>query len=356
VHPFDGINLVVTSMLFETPVWLWLVFGGVVLALLAFDLGVLRRTDRAISVKQSLCLSAGYIGVALVFAAWLSWQLGLESGVAFLTGYAMEKTLALDNIFLISTVFALLAVPAQYQHRVLLWGILGAIVLRAILIALGVALIAEFHWVLYVFGVFLVLTGIRMFVRREGSNRATHSALSWLRRRLRITEGFQGGRFWITAPAVGQHPDSRKVLWATPLLLALVLIELLDLAFAVDSVPAVFAITQDPFIVYTSNIFAILGLRALYFSLAALVERFHYLHYALAAVLVFIGAKILAEGWVGKMPVWASLLITVGLLAAGVLYSLYRPRGGARRRRFPTYGTARMMGRTAELPGKRRAT
>jgi len=316
-------------MSFETSLWRWGFFGAIVLILLALDLGVLNRKDGAISLKRSLWLSAGYIGVALAFAAWVSRQLGADSAMDFLTGYAIEKTLALDNIFLISTVFTLLAVPREYQHRVLFWGIVGVLILRAILIGLGAALVASFHWVLYGFGAILVLTGIGMFVRRESSNQLPQTLLRWVRRHLPVTAEFHGKRFFIRAPAPGQGAGTPMRLWATPLLLALVLIELLDLLFAVDSVPAVFAITQDPFIVYTSNIFAVLGLRALYFSLADLTERFHYLRYALAAVLVFVGGKILATDVVGTMPAWASLSITVGLLAAGIAYSLYRTRAGA---------------------------
>src|SRR3954465_8220736 len=314
-------------MTLEPSLWRWGIFSAIVLILLALDLGVMNRKDGAISLKRRLWLSAGYIGVAVVFAGWVSWQLGADSGMAFLTGYAIEKTLALDNIFLISTVFTLLAVPREYQHRVLLWGILGVLVLRAILIGLGAALVTSFHWVLYGFGAVLVITGILMFVRREGSNQMPQALLHWFQRRLPVTAGFHGKQFFVRAPAPGQGPDAPKRLWATPLLLALVLIELLDLLFAVDSVPAVFAVTQDPFIVYTSNIFAVLGLRALYFSLADLTERFHYLRYALAAVLVFVGGKILATDVIGTMPAWLSLSITLGLLAAGVLYSLYRTRG-----------------------------
>ena len=313
-------------MSLETSLWRWGIFSAIVLILLVLDLGVLNRKNSAISLQRSLWLSGGYILVALLFAAWVGWQLGADSAMAFLTGYAIEKTLALDNIFLISTVFTLLAVPREYQHRVLLWGILGVLVLRAILIGLGAALVTSFHWVLYGFGAVLVVTGIGMLLRREGSSQAPQALLRWLQRHLRVTTGFHGRQFFIRAPAPGQGPDAPRRLWATPLLLALVLIELLDLLFAVDSVPAVFAVTQDPFIVYTSNIFAVLGLRALYFSLADLTERFHYLRYALAAVLVFVGGKILATDLIGTMPAWASLSITVGLLAAGVLYSLYRTR------------------------------
>jgi tellurite resistance protein TerC len=209
-------------------------------------------------------------------------------------------------------------------NKVLFWGILGVIVSRALIIGLGAALVSQFAWVLYLFGIFLVFTGVRMLLRAQvppdlGSN----AVLGWVRRQFRVTDRFHGPRFWVKAPASG-HGAAPGVWWATPLFLALVSIEVLDVVFAVDSVPAILAITQDPFIVYTSNIFAILGLRALYFCLAILVDRFHYLKYSLAAVLVFVGARILTAEWLGKLPVWVSLSVTVGLLAAGVLYSLYR--------------------------------
>ncbi len=307
-----------------TPLWLWMAFGGIVTALLAFDLGVLHKRERTLDARESLWLSAGYIGVALAFAAWVGWYRGPDDGMAFLTGYLIEKTLALDNVFLISMVFTYLAVPRQYQHKVLFWGILGVILSRALIIGLGTALVSQFAWLLYLFGIFLIFTGVRMLMRAQvhpdlGSN----PVLGWMRRRLRVTATFSGPRFWVKAPANGNDAAPR-VWWSTPLFLALVLIEVLDLIFAVDSVPAILAITQDPFIVYTSNIFAILGLRALYFCLAILVDRFHYLKHALAAVLVFVGAKILTADWLGKLPVWISLSVTVGLLAAGVLYSRYR--------------------------------
>lgn len=319
--------------LLGTPLWLWMAFGAIVVGLLAFDLGVLHRRERTLEVRESLWLSAGYIGVALAFGAWLSWYAGSESGMAFLAGYLIEKSLALDNVFLISAVFAYLAVPRQYQHKVLFWGFLGVIVSRALIIGLGTALVSRFEWVLYLFGIFLVFTGVRMFAQSEGpADLASNPVLKWMRRHLRITAGFHGNRFWVKAPATvaASGAAAPLVWWATPLFLALVLIEVLDVIFAVDSVPAILAITQDPFVVYTSNIFAILGLRALYFCLAVLMARFHYLKYALAAGLVFVGGKILIADWVGKLPVWVSLSVTLGLLAAGVLYSLYRTSNGWR--------------------------
>jgi tellurite resistance protein TerC len=319
------------------PAWLWLAFVGVVAALLAFDLGVLHRDDRAIGVRESLWLSAGYIGVGLAFGGWVWVYLGAQSGMEYLTGFLIEKTLAMDNVFVIAMIFAFFAVPLEYQHRVLFWGVLGVIVLRAIMIGLGAAIVSQFSWVLYVFGAFLLATGVKMLVlAKHDFDIGGNPLLRWMRAHLRVTERAHGNRFWIRLPSPdvpGGPPSMRKgakvVWWVTPLFLALVLIEFADLIFAVDSVPAIFAITQDPFIVYTSNIFAILGLRALYFALAAMIQRFRYLKFALAMVLVFIGAKILLLDVVGKLPAWISLGVTVGLLAAGVLYSLYRTRTGS---------------------------
>ncbi len=318
------------------PAWLWLGFIAIVITLLAIDLGLLHRDDHEIKVRESLLQSGAYIGMGLLFGAWVWWYLGPASGMQYLTGFLVEKTLAMDNVFVIAMIFGFFAIPPQYQYRVLFWGILGVIVLRAIMIGLGAALIAEFSWVLYVFGAFLMATGIKMllFIDRE-FDLAGNPVLKWLQKHVRVTPDIHGNRFWVKLPAdaYGAKPAadgkaSRLVWWATPLFFALVLIEVVDLIFAVDSVPAIFAITQDPFIVYTSNIFAILGLRALYFALAAMVERFRYLKYALAAVLIFIGGEILLVNVFGKTPAWISLSVTVGLLAAGVLYSLYRTRGG----------------------------
>lgn len=307
------------------PAWLWLTFVAVVVALLAFDLGVLHRDDRAIEVNESLLLSAGYIAVAVLFGGWLWWQLGADKGIEYFTGYLIEKSLSMDNVFVIALIFSFFAVPREYQHRVLFWGIIGVVVLRAVMIGLGAALVSEFSWVLYVFGGFLVLTGIKMlWMADHQPDLESNPLVRILRRVLRVTPRLHGNAFVVRAP----HPASgRPVLWATPLLLALCMVEFTDLVFAVDSVPAIFAITTDPFIVYTSNIFAILGLRALYFALAAMIHRFAYLKYALALVLVFIGGKIFLVNIIGKLPPAFSLGVTAALIAGGVLLSLWKTRG-----------------------------
>lgn len=306
--------------------WLWLLFAGIVTTLLAFDLGVLHKDDHAIGVRESLLLSAGYISVALCFGAWVWWYLGAPSGMAYLTGFMIEKSLSMDNVFVIALVFTFFAIPRQYQHRVLFWGILGVIVLRAMMIGLGATLVSQFSWVLYLFGAFLVFTGVKMWVLADHvPDIASNPLLKFLRRHLSVTESLHGNAFWVRQvdPATGKV--LRRV---TPLLLALVMIEFVDLVFAVDSVPAIFAITTDPFIVYTSNIFAILGLRALYFALAAMIHRFRYLKYALALVLVFIGTKIFLVGFIGKFPPAISLSVTFGLIAGGVLVSMWKTRSG----------------------------
>ncbi|MBP8185585.1 MAG: TerC family protein [Pseudomonas sp.] len=307
-----------------TAVWLWLMFIGVVIALLSFDLGVLHRDNHEIGVKESLWLSAGYISAGLLFGLWVWLQKGGDAGMDFYTGFLIEKSLSMDNVFLMAMIFSFLAIPRQYQHKVLFWGIMGVIVLRGLMIGLGAALIHQYSWILYLFGVFLAITGVKMLFSKvdEHPDLSNNFLVKWLRQHLRVTEGLHAERFFVRqADASG-----RKVLWITPLFLALILIECADLVFAIDSVPAVFAITQDPFIVYTSNIFAILGLRALYFALAALIHRFAYLKYALALVLVFIGAKIFLVGIIGKTPPVISLSVTLGLLVGGVLLSLYKTR------------------------------
>lgn len=308
------------------PVWMWLAFLGIVATLLALDLGVLHRDKRAIGVGESLALSAGYIALGLAFGGWVWWQLGADPAIAYVTGFVIEKSLAMDNVFVIAMIFAYFAVPREYQHRVLFYGILGVIVLRAIMIALGATLVEQFSWVLYVFAGFLILTGIKMWAMADKPFDVGGSPiLRFVTKRMRVTDTLHGERFFVKAADLR---TGRIVWFATPLFLALVMVEFADLIFAVDSVPAIFAITTDPFIVYTSNIFAILGLRALYFALAAMVDRFHYLKYALAVLLVFIGSKIFVADALGlaKIPPLASLGITAAILATGIAWSLWKTR------------------------------
>jgi tellurite resistance protein TerC len=311
------------------PVWMWLSFLAIVVALLAFDLGVLHRDNHEIEVKESLLLSVMYICLGLAFGGWVWWQLGPQSGMNYLTGFVVEKTLGLDNVFVIALIFSVFAVPRKYQHRVLFWGILGVIVLRAIMIGLGAMLVSEFAWALYIFAAFLIVTGIKMlWIGDKEPEIGGNPLIRFLRRRFNVTDEHHGQAFVVRKP----HPRTGKLVWfMTPLFLALVMIEIADLIFAVDSVPAIFAITSDPFIVYTSNIFAILGLRALYFALAAMIHRFKYLKPALAIVLVFIGSKIFVADLLGleKFPASVSLGVTLTIIAAGVLGSLYRTRAKA---------------------------
>ena len=330
------------------PVWVWLAFLAAVIALLVFDLGVLHREAHEVGVKESLWMSALYIGMGLAWAVAVWWiyatygsaasvdaqiagaatpqERGWTAVKLYVTGYLVEKTLAMDNVFVISMIFTYFAVPRMYQHRVLFWGILGVIVLRAIMIGLGAALVMKFEWVMMLFALLLLATGVKMLLTMDHMpDVGRNPILRLLRRRMRITAQLHGQRFFVRLP---EPLTGKPVLWATPLFLCLVLVEMADVLFAVDSVPAIFAITPDAFIVYTSNIFAILGLRALYFALAAMVHRFHYLKYALALVLIFIGAKILLGdfAWDGKMPAEISLAVTACLLAGGVAYSLWKTR------------------------------
>ncbi len=225
------------------PLWMWLAFVGIVMALLTFDLGVLHKKNRPIEVRESLLLSAVYIGLGLAFGGWVWWYLGPEPGMNYLTGFVVEKTLALDNVFVIALIFSFFAVPAQYQHRVLFWGILGVIVLRAIMIGLGATLVAQFGWVLYIFAAFLILTGVKMLVIGDKPPQiANNPLIGFLRRRFNVTEEHQGERFFVRRP----NPETGTLAWfMTPLFMALILIEIADLIFAVDSVPAIFAITTD---------------------------------------------------------------------------------------------------------------
>ncbi|PHV11205.1 hypothetical protein CSQ89_12210 [Chitinimonas sp. BJB300] len=304
---------------------MWGTFAAVVIGLLVLDLGVLNKKDHEISVKESFKLSAFYISAGLLFGGWIWYELGEKAGMDYFTGFLVEKSLSMDNVFVISLIFTYFAIPRVYQHRVLFWGILGAIVMRGVMIGLGAALIHEFSWIMYLFGAFLVITGVKMlFMKDDETDVATNPLLKWLKAHFRFTEKLHGNQFFVKE--ADKHDPSKMVLWATPLFLTLIMVELTDLVFAVDSVPAIFAITTDTFIVFTSNIFAILGLRALYFALAAMVHRFHYLKYALAVVLVFIGVKIFLVNFAIKIPSPISLGVTFGLLAVGVAYSLWKTR------------------------------
>lgn len=318
----EFVDALLAASFLGKPAWIWLLFLGIVAALLAFDLGVLHRANREIGVGESLWLSAGYAGVAVLFGGWVWFYLGAESGVQYLTGFLIEKSLSLDNVFVIALIFSYFAVPRQYHYRILFWGILGVIVLRGMMIGVGAALVEHFGWVLWIFGAFLLFTGAKMLLMGDHSpSIADNVLLRFLRKRLPVTDDFAGGRFWVrkTDPATGTVAR-----YATPLFLALCMVEFADLIFAIDSVPAIFAITTDPFIVYTSNIFAILGLRALFFALAAMIHRFAYLKYALALVLIFIGGKIFyAQIW-GKLDPAVSLAVTFTLIISGVAFSLLR--------------------------------
>jgi tellurite resistance protein TerC len=300
--------------------WMWVGFIAFVLAMLALDLGVFHRTAHKVSVKEAGLWSLIWVGLALAFNAGL-WQLyGPQTGMEFLTGYLIEKALSVDNIFVFVLIFGAFSVPDTYQHRVLFWGILGALVMRAIFVGLGAALLAKFHWVLYVFGAFLLLTGLKMLVvRGEGFDPRANPVFRLFRRLVPAVETYHGPAFTVVK-------DGRR--YATPLLLVLVAVELTDLVFAVDSVPAIFAVTKDPFLVFTSNIFAILGLRSLYFLLAGVVEKFHLLKVGLSLVLVFVGLKMLVVD-LFKVPTAWSLGI-IGLLVGGsVAASLLWPKANS---------------------------
>jgi tellurite resistance protein TerC len=308
------------------PLWMWLGFITLVIVLLVFDLGVLHKDTREIEMKESLLLSGFYITLGLLFGGFVWYQLGPQSGMEYLTGFVVEKSLAMDNIFVIAMIFSYFAIPRQYQHRVLLYGILGVIILRGIMIAAGAAIVENFEWVLYLFAAFLVFTGVKMlFASDHGYDVANNPVLKFMRKRFRVTDQLHGHNFVVKQ----EDPKTGKLkTFATPLLLALVLVEIADVIFAVDSIPAIFAITTDPYIVYTSNIFAILGLRALYFALSAMIHRFVYLKYALSIVLIFIGSKVFLADMLGlaKIPPAVSLSITLGILLTGIFASLWVTR------------------------------
>jgi tellurite resistance protein TerC len=300
--------------------WHWAGFNLLVLVLLAFDLGVLHKNHREVGVKESLWLSLGYFVLALGFSGVIFHFEGRQAGLEFLTGYLIEKSLSIDNIFVFVLIFTHFQVPKKAQHTVLFWGVLGALVMRTILILAGAAVISAFHWVIYVFGAFLILTGVKMLMTINdvpdlSGNRVTR----FMRKYFRVTEGYEGERFLV------RRNGTRLI---TPLLIVLVLVELSDVVFALDSIPAIFAITKDPFLVYTSNVFAILGLRALFFALAGIIHRFHYLKYGLSFVLVLVGSKMVVNAALGPViqTEWA-LFATAVIIGSSVWLSILRTRG-----------------------------
>ncbi len=296
---------------------LWGGFNLFVIVMLLVDLFVFHRDSHEVKLKEALSWSAVWIGLALVFNVGIYFWMGKQTALEFLTGYLIEKSLSVDNIFVFIMIFAAFKVPAKYQHSVLFWGILGALLMRAGFIAGGVTLIKNFHWIIYVFGGFLIFTGIRMSLDKDKEiHPEKNLVLKLFRKMMPVTKGYEGGKFFITK-------EGRR--FATPLFVVLLVVETTDVIFAVDSIPAILAITQDPFIVYTSNVFAILGLRALYFALAGVVQLFHYLHYGLSAILIFVGTKMMLVD-IYKIPIGVSLTVIALLLALSIAASLRWPK------------------------------
>ena len=316
-----------TSDWLGTPVWFWLSFLGLVIALTAFDLGVLNKENREMGIAESLKLSVFYISIAMAFGIWVWIAKGADLGMKYYTGFFIEKALSIDNVFVISLIFTYFAIPRMYQYRALVWGIIAVIILRGIMIGVGAAVVQQWYWVLYIFAAFLIATGVKMlFASDKPMDVANNPVVKFISKHMRVTKELHAQKFFVKVP---DEKTGKLVRAATPLFLALVVINIADLVFAVDSVPAIFAITTDTFIVYTSNIMAILGLRALYFALAAMVHRFHYLKFALALVLVFIGSKIFVADFIlggDKFPPVLSLGVTAALIAGGIFWSLWKTR------------------------------
>jgi tellurite resistance protein TerC len=299
-------------------IWLWVGFNVFVLLMLALDLGVFHRKAHVVSFKESLAWSAVWVTLALLFNLGIWHYSGSQKALEFFTGYLIEKSLSVDNVFVFALLFSYFAVPAMYQHKVLFWGILGALVMRAIMIGLGAALITKFSWVIYIFGAFLILTGVKMVLKREEEiHPERNPVVKWFKRLMPVTPDYRGDKFFVRENGIRM---------ATPLFVVLLLVEVSDLIFAVDSIPAIFAVTKDPFIVYTSNVFAILGLRSLYFALAGVMDKFHYLKVGLGVVLSFVGVKMLLAHTAYKIDTLVSLGVVVLILAVSVVASLLRPK------------------------------
>jgi len=297
----------------SSQLWAWTGFGAFVLAMLALDLGIFHRKSREVGLKEALTWSAIWIGLALAFNAGVYYWQGAERALQFFTGYLVELSLSVDNLFVFLLVFDYFKVPAQYRHKALFWGIIGALAMRAAFIAAGITLIAKFHWIIYVFGALLVVSGIKMTLQRgEEIHPERNPILQLFRRFMDVLPEYEGGQFFVK-----RHGR----VFASPLFAVLLILETTDLVFAVDSVPAVLAITPDPFIVFTANVFAILGLRSMFFALEGVMKRFHYLRFGLSAVLVFVGVKMLLAG-LYKISTWASLVVIVGILSVSIAFSL----------------------------------
>ena len=303
-------------------IWLWVLFNLFVLLMLALDLGVFHRKAHEVRLREALIWTAVWAALAVLFNLGVWHFAGSQKALEFLTGYLIEKSLSVDNVFVFALIFSYFAVPARVQHKVLFWGILGALAMRAVMIAVGAALITKFTWVIYVFGLFLIVTGIKMIVKREEEiHPERNPVVRVFKRWIPVTADYREDRFFV-------REGGR--LWATPLFLVLLVVEMSDLVFAVDSIPAIFAVTSDPFIVYTSNVFAILGLRSLYFALAGIMNRFHYLKIGLGVVLAFVGVKMMLAHTPYKIDTLVALAVVVLVLAASVLVSLLRPKPVAR--------------------------
>jgi len=298
--------------------WLWIGFNVFVLAMLALDLGVFHRKAHVVSLRESLGWTFTWVALALCFNAGVWYFGGQTKALEFFTGYVIEKSLSVDNVFVFALLFSYFAVPPLYQHKVLFWGILGALMMRAIMIVAGAALLTKFAWIIYVFGAFLILTGIKMIVKREEEiHPERNPVVKWFKRLMPVTADFRADKFFVRENGVRM---------ATPLFVVLLLVEFTDLIFAVDSIPAIFAVTTDPFIVYTSNVFAILGLRSLYFALAGVMDKFHYLKIGLGVALTFVGVKMLLGHSPYKIDTLVSLGVIVAILTTSVVWSLLVPK------------------------------
>jgi tellurite resistance protein TerC len=299
---------------------LWTFFGILIPIVLILDLGVFHRKAHVVKIREALIWWAVWVGLALLFNAAVYYFRGREAALNFLTGYLLEESLSVDNLFVFLLIFSFFRVPAQYQHKVLFWGILGAILTRAVFIVCGIALIQKFQWLIYLFGIFLIYTAVKLALEKDKEvHPESNPLLKLFRRLMPVTKDYVEGKFFVKQGAQ---------VWATPLFVVLLAVETTDVIFAVDSIPAIFGITTDPFIVYTSNIFAILGLRSIYFALAGMMEVFHLLHYGLAAILAFIGVKMLLSGFI-HVPIGVALGVVVGVLAVSIIASIVWPKKGA---------------------------